>query len=131
MISYAAEEEEQIRDRRRGEPGGKRVRVYRQTYVSPHASPQVAPLEIRSPNEAKNGEVTSSPESPEKIQVKDRVQRLVKEDGMGPSSQSDEVVRVRVQEASDHSRAIEGPYGDQPKVPTVKQGGSENENLWH
>ncbi|GAA6058395.1 hypothetical protein JCM3770_002471 [Rhodotorula araucariae] len=101
-----AEEEEQIRQRRRGEPGGKRMRVYRVAYVPPGGGAAGRALD---PETAEKGERVHDPVPGERARVKDVVERDEAEDGPVPGRSAvvreedgvggvDEVVRVAVQE---------------------------------
>lgn len=125
---YAAEEEEQIQARRRGEPGGKKKRVYRQTYISPTPSPQLGPVEVpgvggessKGDAKADSRDLVTSPIAGETVEVKDTVPREPEERGAGEHAASEEIRRIRVVEEEAKVRMVDGP-------PT-----SESEdNPWH
>lgn len=127
---YAAEEEEQIQARRRGEPGGKKKRVYRQTYISPTPSPQLGPMEVpgavegESPKGDGKGDardLVTSPIAGEKIEVKDTVPREPEEQGAGEHASSEEVRRIRVVEEEAKARMVDGP-------PSASE---SEDNPWH
>lgn len=103
---YAAEEEEQIQARRRGEPGGKRKRVYRVTYVSPQGE-----TVTREEGEGKgqDDEVAPSPLPNEHVELKDSVPREPEEVGASEAASSEEVKRLRIVEEEMKSRMVEGP----------------------
>lgn len=104
-----AEEEEMIRDRRRGEPGGKKKRVYRQNYLSiggstPTSSSPSTPIsDPKSP--ALQGLDTPNPGEVDILLrgVKDIV---IETDATGEEL---EIVRLRVREEEKVARVIEVP----------------------
>ncbi|KAL8280874.1 hypothetical protein RQP46_006878 [Phenoliferia psychrophenolica] len=104
-----AEEEEMVRDRRRGEPGGARKRVYRQTYrpaspATPHESSDTPPTPVTPPE---------VPEVPgHKIEIKDTVPHPTSEE----DGKEEEVVRVRVQEEVPQAREVDPPSDSDSQI---------------
>ncbi|GAA5852599.1 hypothetical protein JCM9279_005524 [Rhodotorula babjevae] len=115
-----AEQEEQMRQRRRGEPGGKKTRVYRVAYVPPADDGELGEAGRHlDPETAREGATVKSPVSGERAHVLDVVERDEEADGpvpgraadadadspprsasssSGGSDDQDEVVRIAVQE---------------------------------
>lgn len=118
-----AEQEEQMRQRRRGEPGGKKTRVYRVAYVPPADDGEVGEAGRHlDPETAREGAKVKSPVPGERARVLDVVERDEAADGPVPgraaedaeadagstassasssgdgSDDKDEVVRIAVQE---------------------------------
>lgn len=87
-----ATEEEMVRDRRRGEPGGGRKKVYRQTYTPKDHD------EADSPRPPPPADVPGH-----KIEVKDSVAVET------PDGEAEEVVRLRVQKEVQQAREVEPP----------------------
>lgn len=115
---YAAEEEEQIQARRRGEPGGKKKRVYRQTYISPTPSPKIGPVEVTGAGgeqsskedvKADARDLIKSPLEGEKLEIKDTVPRQPEEQGASEHESSEEIRRIRVVEEEAKARMVDGP----------------------
>ncbi|KAM0749066.1 DUF300-domain-containing protein [Meredithblackwellia eburnea MCA 4105] len=111
-----AEEEEMVKDRRRGEPGGKRKKVYRQTYKGPPGATRGGSSSTTS------SPSTSAPSTPptlpattvgQVVEVKDKV---VEETPEGKS----EVLRVQVVEEEQQARRLDHP----PRI------GSDEPNPW-
>jgi hypothetical protein len=93
-----AEEEEMVRDRRRGDPGTKRKKVFRQLVSTP--SPILQPT-------------TEVPEGLN-IEVKDTVpQEVLSRDEEG--TREEEVVRVTAQEEEEYSRQLSRPPSPEAK----------------
>jgi hypothetical protein len=140
VADLQAEEEEQIRQRRRGEPGGKRTRVYRIAYVPPEERgvPSSEQTEHPQPHDE-----LENPLRDEHTQVKDVVERDDKLDGPVPRpessrdrSESDireedrephQVVRVEVRE---DERIIRQAGADE-RTPSATHGVLDREdNPW-
>lgn len=83
-----AEEEEQMRQRRRGEPGGKKMRVYRVAYVPPGDDGDVEARAYLDPDRAEEGQKVKSPLEDERARVMDVVERDEDADGPVPGSRS-------------------------------------------
>lgn len=99
-----AEEEEMLRQRRRGEPTAKRTRVYRKAYVPPgERKDQSSSLvdEVKQGKKKQGEEIEDSVED-ESAKLRDVVDRDEDKDGPSRSSNGneddDEIVRIRVKE---------------------------------
>ncbi|GAA6019658.1 hypothetical protein JCM11491_004869 [Sporobolomyces phaffii] len=95
-----AEEEEMLRQRRRGEPTAKRTRVYRKAYVAP--------------DERRGKEVREADD--ETVQARDVVERDEDKDGPRESKSADEVERFTVKE--DEVFARQAGIDETPGVDT-------------
>ena len=95
-----AEEEEMVRDRRRGEPGSARKKIFRQTYPAAAGTPATrgedAPPATRT-------EITDIPGH--KVEVKDTFSVAPSEG----SAEVEEVVRIRVQEEVQTAKEVAPP----------------------
>lgn len=133
VADVKAEEEEQIRQRRRGEPGGKRTRVYRIAYVPPDErgdSNGGDPYPHRRPHDE-----LENPLADEHTQVKDIVDRDTDLDGPVPPSdasaaseqQDAKVVRVEVH----RDEQIVRQAGADERTPSATNGVLQHEdNPW-
>ncbi|GAA5992115.1 hypothetical protein JCM10908_001774 [Rhodotorula pacifica] len=138
VADLQAEEEEQIRQRRRGEPGGKPTRVYRIAYVPPEERGVPSPqAEHRKPHDE-----LDNPLKDEHTQVKDLVDRDEELDGPVPrpasSSGSDspsppeereprQVVRVEVHQEEQMIRQA----GADERTPSATHGVlAREDNPW-
>ncbi|GAA6056584.1 hypothetical protein NBRC10513_001056 [Rhodotorula toruloides] len=121
-----AEEEEQIRQRRRGEPGGKKTRVYRLAYVPP----ELRGKDRADEEERKKGKEVEDVVPGEQARVKDVVEREEEQDGPlpppegtvqgGNEGRKDEVVRIVVEEEEQQARQA----GVDERPPSAPVGGS-------
>lgn len=114
---FDAEEEEAIRERRRGEPGGPKKRVYRRTYLPKVKSPEsgLAPMPVPGGGDGHEPGSLLSPTSPlsnESVRIKDSVSRDAGEQGSGEAVSTDEVVRLIVQEEELVARQTRAPGAD-------------------
>lgn len=118
-----AEEEEQIRQRRRGEPGGKKTRVYRLAYVPPELrgrdeGADTPDAEQEQEGQREGDEVRDAVPG-ESAQVKDVVERDEELDGPLPAANEGatdgrgEVVRVVVEE--DERQARQAGVDERPR----------------
>lgn len=144
VADLQAEEEEQIRQRRRGEPGGKRTRVYRIAYVPPEE--RGVPSAEQTEHPPQPHDELENPLPDEHTQVKDVVERDNKLDGPVPrpvssrsESESDvppeeqehrephQVVRVEVREDEPMIRQA----GADERTPSATHGVLDREdNPW-
>ncbi|KAM0786991.1 hypothetical protein ACM66B_002409 [Microbotryomycetes sp. NB124-2] len=108
-----AEEQARTRDRRRGEPGGKTKRVYRQVWHPP-AVDEASATPVKTgqsqglrPSSGPNAVSLTSPIEGETIQVLDEVPREPGETGSSPGmTENDSVVRIIVKEDEMQSRLV-------------------------